>query len=732
MAGEIDKGSAQLILLKEINEAANRGVALSGILQSAVEGVAEIFNYPACDIFLLEDKDVLRYANITIDSNIIRAVEKLTGITVDGYNIKLFEGSCFKEVIDTKAPVILDDMVRVFEAFAGGERKLAKFAPAVAKIAGFKWVIRVPLLSNDRVLGILGAATNKDMADVDIPALELFASNLAVIIERKQMEEELISAKENLEVKVEERTQELKVSEEKYSTLVECGNDGIVIIQDGVLKFINPKVSELAGFPSSEVIGRAFMDFVDPEFKGLVLKRYEKRMNGEQVPSKYEINILSKDGRKIPVEVSASVIEYMGRPADMGIMRDITERKKAEEALKVSEKKYRDIVDNTIVGVYQTNLNGDVLYVNDAMARIAGLSSTTEMKELRSVLRYKDPKRRDELIEILRRRGRVDDFEFEAFDKNDRLKNILISATLDGDLISGIMLDITERKRTEEELAKYRYHLEELVKDRTKELSHARDSLVSLVEELTEATHDLESANLKLQESDRLKTVFLASVSHELRTPLNSIIGFTGLMLQGLSGKLNEEQKKQLGIVNSNARHLLALIEDLLDISKIEAGRMAVEPTYFDMQKAVSEVVEIFTPKTRERVVRIVENTSEIVVHSDVKRFKQVLTNLVDNAVKFTAKGEITVSTAPGGGTVTVSVEDTGIGIKAEDLPLLFQSFQRVNPPIDSVTEGSGLGLYLSQKIANMLGGEITVTSTYNKGSTFTLTIPADISQGVR
>ncbi len=115
MAGEIDKGSAQLILLKEINEAANRGVALSGILQSAVEGVAEIFNYPACDIFLLEDKDVLRYANITIDSKIIRAVEKLTGITVDRYKIKLFEGSCFKEVIDTKAPVILDDMVRVFE-----------------------------------------------------------------------------------------------------------------------------------------------------------------------------------------------------------------------------------------------------------------------------------------------------------------------------------------------------------------------------------------------------------------------------------------------------------------------------------------------------------------------------------------------------------------------------------------------------------------------------------------
>jgi|GEM_PF-1689587 len=977
MAAEIDKGSAQLILLKEINEAANRGEDLSGILQSAVEGVAEIFNYPACDIFLLEEPDVLRYANITIDSKIMRAAEKLTGITVDGYKIKLFEGSCFKEVIDTKAPVILDDMVRVFEAFSGGDPRLVKLAPIVAKIAGFKWVIRVPLLSNNSVLGILGAATNKNMSDVDIPSLELFASNLAGIIERKQMEdalreseekyklivnsshtgiyilqegkvqfvnqrlseitgytqEELIGmsfesliapeskeviaesyarqkgksgpayvefkglrkdetrrdaitysvpimfkgrpavqgnliditerkkaeealqkAHDELELRVEERTAELKASEIKYSTLVEQGNDGIVIIQEGVLKFINPMVSEITGFPIDEVIGMAFLDFIAPEYRDLVLERYKKRMSGEDVPSRYEIELLSNDGGKIPVEVSASVIEYEQQPADMGIIRDITERKEAELALKDINEKMNSVFQGSPDFIVGLDVEANITFINRPMegfpikdligrslydfndeknseilrkcfARVlkTGENDSYEIKfahpngsifyfegtvapvhrgkkvngllvNARDITARKNAEEEIKLFKLLSDHSNdphylvdreahivyankvaceklnytqeeilkksVTDLDtvydkskfqelFDLVQKENVPRFESVNKRKDGSTFSSefsvigvrsqktpylfaAARDITERKIAEEELAKHRNHLEELIVDRTKDLMDARDSLIGLLEENKESNKMLEAANIRLLENDRLKSVFLATVSHELRTPLNSIIGFTGLMLQGLVGELDSEQKKQLEIVSTNARHLLALIEDLLDISIIEAGRIDVEAAEFNLQEAVCDVIELFTPKTEEKGLRIIENTSKIVVRSDVKRFKQVLTNLVDNAVKFTFEGEIRVSAYQEGGNIVVSVEDTGIGIKAEDMPLLFQSFHRVKPAVDSVTEGSGLGLYLCKKIADILGGEITVESTYQKGSTFTLTIPADLSQSVR
>ncbi|GBE18220.1 signal transduction histidine-protein kinase BarA [archaeon BMS3Abin16] len=822
MAGEIDKGSAQLILLKEINEAANRGEALSKILQKAVEGVAEIFNYPACDIFLLEEEDVLRYANITLDSKIIRAAEKITGITVDGYRIKLFEGSCFKEVIDTKAPVILDDMVRIFEGFAGGDPKLTKAAPAVAKIAGFKWVIRVPLLSNNRVLGILGAATNKDLADVDIPALELFASNLAVIIERKQMEDML------------------RESEEKYRLIVNSSHTGIYILQDGLFKFANETMCRITGYTREELIGMSFEDLIAPESRKVIAEGY-KRQRGQAGPAYVEFKGLCKDGSVRDALTYSVPITYQGRPASQGNLIDITERKKTEDSLKESEEKYRSLVESSHTGIYIIQ-DGILRFVNQKLCEIAGYSKDELLGS--NFERLIAPESKGVIAESYKRQSGETGpayFEFKGLRKDGGLRDVIsysVPIRYQGrPAVQGNLIDITERKRAEEQIKELmelneniiesapsaihfidrdfvvqswnsfceRYiHIDKadiigknlfeaipslrklgwdkiyervletgttfekrgykitrtfgpckgeewyqnlnvvpvrkdgkiigavtIIEDVT-DLQQAQNSLIGLLEEIKESNKMLESANIRLHENDRLKSIFLATVSHELRTPLNAIIGFTGLMLQGRGGELGSEQKKQLEIVNSNARHLRALIEDLLDISKIEAGRILVEPTEFDLQKAIGEVAQLFTSKTREKGIRIVEKTSKIVVHSDVKRFKQVLTNLVDNAVKFTVKGEITLSACIEDSSITVVVEDTGIGIKAEDVPLLFQSFQRVNPPIDSVTEGSGLGLYLSQKIANMLGGEITVTSTFNKGSIFTLKIPADISQSVR
>lgn len=242
---------------------------------------------------------------------------------------------------------------------------------------------------------------------------------------------------------------------------------------------------------------------------------------------------------------------------------------------------------------------------------------------------------------------------------------------------------------------------------------------------LTEKTLELEEANARLQEVDRLKSVFLASVSHELRTPLNSIIGFSTVILDGMSGAINEEQRSQLAIVQRNADHLLSLINDILDISRIEAGQADVVLADFRLCDVVTEVIDAAMPGI-ERHVRLAHNVPQgTVIRSDRRRLKQVLTNLVGNAIKFTTQGSIRIeASAQHGHLLEISVIDTGIGIRDEDLARLFKPFQQINSSATRKTEGTGLGLHLCKKLVTLLGGEIWVRSEHGRGSEFTFTLP--------
>jgi signal transduction histidine kinase/HAMP domain-containing protein len=280
----------------------------------------------------------------------------------------------------------------------------------------------------------------------------------------------------------------------------------------------------------------------------------------------------------------------------------------------------------------------------------------------------------------------------------------------DIEALSVAFLEALIRTRAEEELRKHRDHLEEMVKKRTSELE--------------EKTVELEQANIRLQEADRLKSVFLASMSHELRTPLNSIIGFTGIMLQGMAGELNEEQKKQLNIVYSSSKHLLSLINDLLDISKIEAGKVEVFPEEFHIGMVIDEVINTFGPAIQRKDLKLEKSVKDGKIYTDKRRFKQLLMNLLSNAVKFTQTGVIRISASVGKDAVEVSVKDTGIGIKKTDMSKLFQPFQQMELPQGMARKGTGLGLYLSKKIVTMLGGEIKAESRYKKGSIFIFKLP--------
>jgi signal transduction histidine kinase len=230
----------------------------------------------------------------------------------------------------------------------------------------------------------------------------------------------------------------------------------------------------------------------------------------------------------------------------------------------------------------------------------------------------------------------------------------------------------------------------------------------------------------KAKDADQIKSAFLATMSHELRTPLNSIIGFTGILLQELAGDLNAEQKKQLSMVQNSSRHLLSLINDVLDISKIEAGQLVLAFDSFDLAKSIDKVVKIMHPLAEKKGLDIGVTIEGGVsaIYGDQRHVEQILLNLISNSVKFTEHGQIKLSCLVRSGICTLSVADTGIGMQQEEIGRLFLPFSQIDTGLTRKYEGTGLGLSICKKLIELMKGTISVESEYGKGSTFRIVFP--------
>jgi signal transduction histidine kinase len=270
---------------------------------------------------------------------------------------------------------------------------------------------------------------------------------------------------------------------------------------------------------------------------------------------------------------------------------------------------------------------------------------------------------------------------------------------------------ISTRKQAEDRLREYHDNLEELVSGRTLELRCTLDQL--------------EVAKEHAEVADQLKSAFLATMSHELRTPLNSIIGFTGILLQGLGGPINDEQAKQLNMVRKSANHLLSLISDVLDISKIEAGQLNVTCAPLDLKASILKVIQTVRPLAEKKGLELDFDAAKDVgtANADERRVEQVLLNLLSNAVKFTEQGKISVSCVREANYYRICVTDSGIGIKGDNLELLFKPFHQVDNGLSRKYEGTGLGLSICKRLAELMGGEVGVSSEYGTGSTFWFTV---------
>jgi signal transduction histidine kinase len=243
---------------------------------------------------------------------------------------------------------------------------------------------------------------------------------------------------------------------------------------------------------------------------------------------------------------------------------------------------------------------------------------------------------------------------------------------------------------------------------------------------LRQRTHELAHLQEQALLASQAKSRFLSHMSHELRTPLNSILGFSEVLSSGLAGEVNDEQSRQLQMVRDAAQHLLSLVNDLLDLGRIEAGRVVARLESFSLEELLENVMRTVQPLADKKHLRLERHAdcADVIMHSDQRLLRQVMLNLLNNAIKFTEKGQVTLSCNVDRSVVTVVVEDTGPGMAPEQLKRLFTPFEQVHR--DDQRAGTGLGLYLSQVFIEQLRGDISVSSEVGKGSRFTVTVPLD------
>lgn len=404
---------------------------------------------------------------------------------------------------------------------------------------------------------------------------------------------------------------------------------------------------------------------------------------------------------------------------------EITEHQKTYEQLMLSRETYRSLVENIPGMVYMYDIDEDGTRIpiirtsrnEEFMGKELAAKVNEDYNQFFECIIEEDARKWNEQSAEIEKTGGIFNFEYRLRISKDVTKWFRTISRVrkleDGKIRwQGVILDIEDRKNAEQELDIYREHLEHLVESRTEDLQHK--------------TEELETANMSLMEADELKSIFLASMSHELRTPLNSIIGFTGILLMGMVGDLTEEQRKQLTIVKESANHLLDLINDILDISKVEAGKAELSLEQFEVNEVIADLVKSVEPIALKKGINLHKKLKEKIDHfSDKRRFKQIILNLLSNAVKFTDRGSVTISSnILDNRLLEVTVEDTGIGISKKDLKKLFEPFQQIDSSLTKKHDGTGLGLHLTQKLLTLLNGQVSVTSSVGKGTTFVVTLP--------
>jgi PAS domain S-box-containing protein len=574
---------------------------------------------------------------------------------------------------------------------------------------GYRACAVLPIRVSGEVRGTLNVYSDQPgfFQDKEIALLTEAAIDLSIALDH------LVGAAER------ERIEAVAERERRFANTLIESMPGIFYFYDDRGRFLrwNRNFASVSGRSDEEILGMHPLDFFAADERQVVEQRIAEVF--ERGESQVEASFLAKDGTATPYYFTGNRVIFDGATCLVGVGVDLSERRRAELALSRSEERYRTTLDHMLESCQIIGFDWKYLYLNDAAAQ-------QNRRPNQELLGQRMPEMWPgiEAMPVFamlatcmaERRPLHQETEFTFPDGATGWFDVRAQPVPEGVFV--LSIDISERKQAEREL---------------------RDLNDSLELKVAERTRDLEIARGRAEAADRLKSAFLATMSHELRTPLNSIIGFTGILVQGLAGPLNAEQAKQLGMVQSSARHLLELINDVLDISKIEAGQVEVRLGRFDLQASIDRVVASIRPEAERKhlAVQVTAPPALVELRSDQRRVDQILLNLLNNAVKFTDRGSVTLTAelvddvaAGGAGTprpaARIRVADTGIGIKPEDLAKLFVPFRQIDSGLERQHEGTGLGLAICRRLTQLLGGTIAAESAWGQGSVFTVTLPLE------
>jgi PAS domain S-box-containing protein len=503
----------------------------------------------------------------------------------------------------------------------------------------------------------------------------------------------------------------LRESEERFRLLVEDVKDYGIFMLDhrGNVASWNQGAERIKGYKADEIVGRHFSCFYPQEDLLKGKPEHELQMAVAEGRCEDEGWRLRKDGSRFWANVViTSLTDGAGELRGFSkITRDVTESKRAQELLQETEERHRKLFDNNPhpTWVYDRETLR-FLAVNRAAVTQYGYSTDEFL-----AMTIKDIRPPEDVTSLLDNVAAVEDGH-KTLGIWKHLKKD--GSALDAEITSYAMtfggraaevvvaVDVTQRKRDEAEKRKF-------------------------TEKLAASNQELELRNREVERATKLKSKFLASMSHELRTPLNAIVGFSDLLAEGTPGQLNEKQKRFVNHIKQGSAHLLQLINDILDLSKIEAGQLELRSEEFLVRDALPEVLSIVQPLAMAKNIRLEQKLeSNSLLKTDRVRFKQILYNLLSNAVKFTPKGgRVAVECVDYWDFVRVSVTDSGIGIQPEDQKVIFDEFRQVEGSIDDTHEGTGLGLAITKRLVEQQGGQISVESEFGKGSRFTFTLLA-------
>jgi PAS domain S-box-containing protein len=476
--------------------------------------------------------------------------------------------------------------------------------------------------------------------------------------------------------------------------------DALMLLDaDGRILNWNRGAEIVFGYSKSEAVNALLRDLlVPPDRRDDQQHQLQETLSGRTTT--YESVRRRKDASLLYVDVTMRCTRNsLGELCVISAEKDVTTIKVMRDA-KLMDARFRDLLESTPDGIVMANPTGHIVIANSQAERLFGY----EQGELRGASvdlllpkRYRNAHvgHRSNYFQQPRTRAMGSGLDLAGLRKDGSEFPIEISLsplrTEESAFVMSAIRDISERKRFEKALQ--------------------------------EKNQELASAN-------QLKDQFLAGMSHELRTPLNAIIGFTGTLLMKLAGPLNEEQEKQLRTVQSSGRHLLALINDLLDLSRIAAGKVALTYNAVDCNNVLHEVEATLRPQalTKGLAFELLLPPQAVVLNTDRRALCQIVLNLTGNAIKFTESGYVRLTmncqTVEGMSVVEIQIEDSGVGIPLDDIDKLFGAFTRINPERANAPDGTGLGLHLSQKLAEILGGKISVQSESGCGSRFTLVLP--------